>query len=364
MSINRVYDTCFRALRQLRPDEHLRRLKAFTWFLSGIYASQSVQLQKVGQKIPGPAKEPSVCRRLEALVANPALRVRQWYAPIARRWLLAAAHTTGEIRLLWDSTKVGNGHRLLLVSLAFRRRAIPIAWTWCKGRRGHSSSWVQLALLGYVRQLLPSRVPVLLVGDTEFESGVVQAQLEDWDWGYVLRQKGRNQVCLPGQDDWQDFAALISHPGQCRWVEAAQLTLRHARVTNLLAYWRVGEAEPWLLATNLPTQRATLQAYARRMWIEELFGDLKKHGFDLESTRLRHFLRLSRLTLAVVLLYAWLVRTAVRVIQEGQRHLVDRKDRRDLSIFQIGLRWIERRLKNAQPFSVSFSLPIPKGSGS
>jgi hypothetical protein len=38
------------------------------------------------------------------------------------------------------------------------------------------------------------------------------------------------------------------------------------------------------------------------MWIEEMFGDLKGHGFDLESTHLRYFLRLARLTLAVVLL--------------------------------------------------------------
>jgi hypothetical protein len=32
------------------------------------------------------------------------------------------------------------------------------------------------------------------------------------------------------------------------------------------------------------------------MWIEEMFGDLKGNGFDLESTMLRH---VSRLTLAL-----------------------------------------------------------------
>jgi len=364
MSTNQLYHTCSWELRQLCPQERKNRLAVFAWFMAGIYASKSVQLQKVAQKIPGPAKELSVYRRLEILVANPLIRVRRWYAPIARAWLLAMARTTGEIRLVWDSTKVGNSYRLLIVSLAFRRRAIPIAWTWCKGRRGHSSSWVQLALLAYVRKLLPSCVPVLLVGDTEFESGEVQKQLEDWHWRYVLRQKGSNQVRLPDQDDWQDFAALVTKPGQRVWVEQADLTRRHAFSTNLLAYWQVGEPEPWLLATNLPTPQATLRAYSRRMWIEEMFGDMKDHGFDLESTRLRHFLRLSRLTLAVALLYVWLISTAVRVIKQGQRHFVDRKDRVDLSIFQIGLRWIERCLKNTVHFSISFYLPIPKGSGS
>lgn len=95
-----------------------------------------------------------------------------------------------------------------------------------------------------------------------------------------------------------------------------------------------------------------LKYYRRRMWTEEMFGDMKKHGFDLESTMLRDFLRLSRLTLAVVLLYVWLISVGGRTIHQGLRHLVDRNDRRDLSIFQIGLRFIQRRLTNALSVSV------------
>jgi len=86
--------------------------------------------------------------------------------------------------------------------------------------------------------------------------------------------------------------------------------------------------------------------------IEEMFADFKKHGFDLESTMLHHFLRLSRLTLAVALLYVWLISVGARSIREGLRQLVDRVDRRDLSIFQIGLRMMDRKLANDLPFSV------------
>ena len=84
-----------------------------------------------------------------------------------------------------------------------------------------------------------------------------------------------------------------------------------------------------------------------------MFGDMKKHGFDLELTMLRHFDRLSRLTLAVVLLYVWLVSTGTRTIRDGLRNLVDRNERRDLSIFQIGLRFIERCVINAHVFHVT-----------
>jgi deoxyribodipyrimidine photo-lyase len=82
--------------------------------------------------------------------------------------------------------------------------------------------------------------------------------------------------------------------------------------------------------------RAALRLYRRRMWIEEMFGDMKKHGFDLEASHLRHFLRLSRLTLAVCLLYLWLVAMAEHVITSHQAHEVDRHDRRDLRLEDNG----------------------------
>ena len=81
------------------------------------------------------------------------------------------------------------------------------------------------------------------------------------------------------------------------WWPHARLTAKFDYRVNLLAYWQVGEKEPWLLSTNLTTAAETVRTYRRRMWTEELFGDLKGHGFDLASTHLDQFARLSRLTL-------------------------------------------------------------------
>jgi hypothetical protein len=364
MSINHLYHTSLQQLRQLRPRERITRVRTFAALMAGIMQSKSVHLSHIALKIPGPAKEPSITRRLERLLDNRALRVRAWYAPIARAWLSSAARATGEVRLIVDTTKVSFAHQKLMVALAFQRRAIPIAWTWRKGAKGHSSAIVQMALLAYVRNLLPRGVRVVLVGDSEFEAGELQAQLEAWGWGYVLRQKPNNQVQSPEEHTWQAFGTLVTRAGQSVWVAGARLTRKHARQVSVLAHWAEGEKEPWLLATNLPTRRAALRAYRRRMWLDELFGDLKGHGFDLERSHLRHFARLSRLTLAVVLLYAWLVTTAVRVIKRGLRQDVDRHERRDLSIFQIGLRWIERCMKNGQPFTMPFAPIELKLSGS
>lgn len=193
----------------------------------------------------------------------------------------------------------------------------------------------------------------MLVGDCEFGAVEVAKRLDAWRWDYVLRQKGRTHICLFGQTKWCDFGSWVKKPGRSVWLGKGWLTQTKIYPVNLLVNWKVGEDEPWCLATNLPDPKLTLQSYTSRMWIEEMFGDLKSHGFDRlseaqeECTMLRHSERLSRLTLAVALLYAWSISIGTRTIHDGQRDQVDRKDRRDLSIFQVGLRFIEYMLVNS-----------------
>ena len=108
------------------------------------------------------------------------------------------------------------------------------------------------------------------------------------------------------------------------------------------------------MATNLPCPQAAVKLYRLRMWIEEMFGDMKGHGFDLESSHLRHFLRLSRLTLAVSLLYVWLVALGEHLIVHHLTALVDRADRRDLSIFRLGWDFLDRCLTLNDPIPDTF----------
>ncbi len=352
MPINELNHTWIQRICELRPGQRITQIRNFAWLIVGIYKSRSVYLSRIAGKIPGSAKLVSTTRRLSRLLDNPAIRVREWYEPIARQWLETQWCFVREIRLIVDGTKVGFGHQLLMVSLAYRSRAIPIAWTWVKHVRGHSSAFKQLALLNYVRTLLPVDAAVFLVGDCEFGSVEVLKWLDQWHWFYVLRQKSDTCVWLDQYNDWKRFDSFLHKAGESLWLGHGYLTVNHIYPTNLLAHWQVGEKEPWYLATNLPDRNTSLKHYQRRMWVEEMHGDFKKHGFDLESTMLRDFLRLSRLTLAVVLLYIWLVSVGGRTIHQGLRHLVDRHDRRDLSIFQIGLRFIQRRLTNALPVSV------------
>lgn len=352
MPINETYRTWIQRICELRPKQRITQVQNFVWLMVGIYHSHSVNLSRIAGKVIGAAKNVSTVRRLSRFLANEAIDVRSWYKPIAKAWLQLQFERVGEIRLIVDGTKVGFGHQLLMVSLAYRRRAVPIAWTWMKHVRGHSTGKQQISLLRYVGSLLPKGAPVFVVGDSEFGSISVLQQLEAWRWLYVLRQKGNTGLWLNETTDWQRMDDLVQKAEQSTWCPKAYLTQQHIYPVSALIHWQIGEKQPWCLATNLPDATLTLRYYRRRMWTEEMFGDFKKHGFDLETTMLRHAPRLSRLTLAVAFLYVWLLSIGSRTIRAGHRHLVDRKDRRDLSIFQIGLRFIDRKLLHLLPFSI------------
>lgn len=340
MPANRLYDTWFPWAKKLLPDERITRVRNLVWFIVGMYLSQSVHLSRIAVKLPFQVTLRATVQRMNRFLQNHAFHVRTWYRPVAEA-LLKGAAAAGLVRLIVDGSKVSAHHQLLIVTLAYRKRALPIAWTWVPRSRGHSSAKVQLALLRYVHQLLPQGAQVLLVGDAEFGAVAVLRQLHTWRWWYVLRQRGNLLACVDKESGFQPLVNLVRHKDKVFWYPQAILTEQLCH-THLLTYWRSGEKEPWLLSTNLSDPKAVLHAYRLRMWIEEMFGDWKGHGVNLEKTHLCHFQRLSRLTLLVAIWYLWLVTEGSHVIKEGLRYLVDRKERRDLSIFRIGLYFVER----------------------
>jgi Transposase DDE domain len=353
MPILKLYRTWKEQIRALRPKQRIPQIQNFAWMMVGIYQSRSVHLSKIAGKVLGSAKLLSTVRRFERFLDNKAIEVREWYEPIAKQWIEAQWQHLKEIRLIVDGTKVGFGHQLLMVSLAYRRRSIPIAWDWVKYVRGHSSAKKHIELLRYVKTLLPKKAVVFLVGDSEFGSIQVMKQLNRWRWYYALRQKSNTGFRVGKSGKRQSLGSFVKKSGDRAWLPKGFLTQQHAFPAAVLIYWKAGEQEPWCLATNLSEPKLVLQYYKRRMWIDEMFGDLKRHGFDLESTMLRTSEHLSRLTLVVAYLFDWLISAGTKIIRLGLRHLVDRKERRDLCLFQIGWRFVERQILRLSSFPLS-----------
>ena len=286
------------------------------------------------------------------------MSVRDYYRPVAES--LISSFRGLPIRLIIDTTKIGFSARLLMVSIAYRSRALPLAWSVHRGKKGWVAVKEQIALLRQVAELIPTGSDVWLLGDSEFQHVPLLSWLEGQGWHYILRQQGRVQVWKPGQAQ-VSLTELGLKEGETRYLGWVRLAAKyHHGPVSMVLHWQEGEDEPWYLVTDVEATPATIRTYKLRMWIEEMYGDMKGHGFDLEATHLRDPDRLSRLVLGVCLVYAWLISLGSWAVKNGQRHLVDRKSRRDKSYFRIGWSWLKRRLAQGQSLKLRFAPYAPK----
>jgi hypothetical protein len=63
-------------------------------------------LIRIAGKIPGKAKLHSTVKRIDRILDNPSIQVREWYKPIAIEWLEKQYARIGEIHLIVDDSKL------------------------------------------------------------------------------------------------------------------------------------------------------------------------------------------------------------------------------------------------------------------
>jgi hypothetical protein len=96
--------------------------------ITRLFLAESVHMASVVKKWSLPGRLVSLTNRLRRFLKNPRVGTDQFYRPVAQK-LLASFEPWQEFRLLLDTTKVGFDHRVLTVSLAYRKRALPLCWS-------------------------------------------------------------------------------------------------------------------------------------------------------------------------------------------------------------------------------------------
>lgn len=347
-----LYHKILRQLCQWLPSERITRKRNMALLITGLYMGAAVHLSLIVRKWPLPGKIPSLVNRLRRFLDNPRVSVRDWYHPVAVQ--LVQTFAGKHIRLVIDCTKLGFNHRMLSISIAYRKRTLPLTWSIHRGSKGHIKAKHQLALFHYVRQLLPRDSQVWVVGDAGFQTVPLLLWLSRQHWHFVIRQQGRIKV-YRSRHGWTRIDNIALSEGETKFVGWVRLTEKHnAGWFWLILHWEKGEKEPWYLISDRFGKIELIRLYKIRMWTEEMYGDMKGHGFDLESTHLGDADRISRLVLAVCMTFVWLITLGSWVVKRGHRHLVDRKDRRDKSYFRLGWDWLERCLSLGLPIRLQF----------
>lgn len=350
----RLYHKILDQLCKWLPEERVTRKRNLALMITGIYLSASVHLSLIVNHWPVEAKAPSLVNRLQLFLDNGRLLPKTCYQPLAAE--LIAAFAGDRLRLVIDVTKVGFNHRAMVVAVAYRRRTLPLAWSLHQGSMGSVSVNRIIELLESVYRLIPYDCPVEISGDCGFKSLDLLRWLRVRQWRFVMRQPGDTKVRMQ-TGHWLFLRDLAIEPGETHsvgWVWIGK-TNPHGPVW-LVLHWAAGEEDPWfLISDEAPAQASSLiRTYKRRMWIEEMFGDMKGHGFDLEATQLRDAKRIERLMLGVCIAFVWLITLGSWVVKNGYRHLIDVNCRRDKSYFRLGWDWVARAIRLGHPVRLHF----------
>ena len=214
----RRYSAIKQALKQLYPFEPqgqlARHLNTMAALISGIVGSQRVNLPAVASKVPDGSKKESRVKRFSRWLKNERIEGEVYFMPFAEALIAGLAHQT--LALVIDGSDVGRGCLTLMLSVVYRKRALPLAWVVVRGSKGHFPEETHVALLQQVRTLIPSDADVIFLGDGEFDGVGLQNAVEQAGWFYVFR--AAKNTLMSADDDWFTFQDLDIVPGTCQGI--------------------------------------------------------------------------------------------------------------------------------------------------
>lgn len=337
-----------------------QHLTTLAHLVSGIAGSKRCSTSAIASKVPTGQKRQSRIRRYERWLSNQAVTPQAYYAPFAGA--LLASLPPGPLVLVRDGSEVGQGCQALVVSVVYQKRALPLCWQVVTGGKGHVSDDTHRALLRQAAALVPPGRAVVFLGDGEFNGvGLLQAAT-DLGWEFACRIPKNTLVGEAGDPARCPVSWLNLQPGEQVVLEEVTFTGADFGPVLVVGVWPPRHKEPLYLVSNLDLPQEALLYYRQRFRIETLFSDVKGRGFHLAHSHLSAPDRLGRLLIAACLAYVWLVCLGVSAVQAGRLALVHRADRCDLSLFQVGLLWLEHCLNENLPIPIPFTIPARQGA--
>lgn len=269
-----------------------------------LQGQKQVRLERLAANLPLPVLFESRRRQLQRFLISPKLAISSvWFALI--KYLLTNYFSASKkLTVVVDRTQ-WRDKNLLMVSIIWQQRAIPLNWHFLT-HKGNSSFAQQQAVIQTVLPLLKDyRVTVL--GDREFCSIELGQWLENQGLAICLRLK-RNEYIRRQNEFAQQLKQLGLKPGMSMFFTGVNVTKQVGfNQFNVACKWKRNYrqkqmTEGWFLLTNLPTVQVAVTAYQQRSGIECMFRDCKSGGYNLEGCHAIER-RLSAIVLLIAIAY-------------------------------------------------------------
>jgi hypothetical protein len=344
MPTSALYDSTRRTLASRLPGAKASQLDTLALVLVGVTQSVSAQLAAIARAMPLDTRQVLKEQRLRRFLDNDRITQGVHYQPLVQAALMGLKGQA--VHLLIDRVLLRDTHNVLVVSIGFRRRSLPLAWS-VLPHRGKSNRTDQQGLLSQALALLPAGVRVTVHGDSEFRGWELFSWLRERGCDVFLGLQGNTYIrsspdgerCL--LQEWLTDRATVVYLSEMYLTEAAYGPV------SVLAWWGKDEdGKPIVRAvmTNLPASWQSYRKGGRRMWIETVFRDWQSGGFHLDRSGISEPGRLLNLLLPLAIAYLWLVSLGRWVVKKGYRELIDdgTSDNWHYSLFQLGVGWKER----------------------
>ena len=356
----RRYRATRKAIKDLYPFEPrgnlARHLNTLAALISGIVGSRKTNLPDVAGHVPDGTLSESRVKRFSRFIANERVDLETYYLPYAKA--LLAGLSNHPLVLVIDGSAVGRNCVTLMLSVVYKKRALPVAWIVIKGKKGQFPEESHIALAEQVRPLIPEDTSVIFLGDGEFDGIGLQETVKGYGWQYVFAT-AKNTI-LTQNDQEFSFQSCGVKSGEIISFQQVKFTRQGYGPVTAIAWWEAGYQDPLYLVTNIDDISKACTFYRKRFRIETFFSDQKSRGFNLHKSHLRDPERLSRLMMGACLAYIWIVYLGVVATQGEWIPIIHRSDRCDLSLFQLGLRLLRHFLNEEQPIPVAFYIVQPQ----
>ncbi len=330
-------------------------------FSLGVVLAERCTLSKVAEQLGILGKADTLERRLQRFLANPALVVQELQVAWAG-WVLAV-WGDGAHWWLIDETKLRDRLGIMVVSLAYRQHAIPLAWRCYLPTAYPAEGQVGLIrnLFAPLVPLVAAHTPVIVVADRGIGcSSQLVDVLRTLGLGFLFRVQAQTRYRRMAGERGTPLRALCA-PGQSWHGRGAVFKKAGWRQVHLHVLWGVGYCEPWCLISSQPELSGW--EYRIRYWQEGSFRDWKSDGWHWQRSRVWLPAHAERLLLVLALALAWtLTQGAQAAATPATRALLTRGRRQTFSLFRLGLRALARwrSLREAPLWELAFPhLPLP-----
>ena len=284
------------------PDMNKARRRGVAQVVAAMLTARTANMVELGNVLPRAiASWEKRYQFVERIVSHERIGCDAMMASYAGEVARQLTAKGGTLIVMMDQSHINDLNEVLMVSLSFGGRALPVAWR-VKQTQGAIGFGVQKPLLDAVKAMLPQGVPVLLCADRLYGTPA----LIDWcvaaGWDYRIRLKSNLIVNHQGGEMISGEVLSLAPEG----LVAAKLN-GASSATNIFALHEPGHAEPWIIAMAAKPGRTSCLDYGLRWGIEAMFSDYKSRGFGLMQSQIERPERLEKLILIMAIAMYWAV---------------------------------------------------------